>query len=835
MSAVTIVPNYGTGFEPGTTQRAVFQSQVTSWAAYRTPCTQSVRIDVSMAPLGTYAKALPPYQPGVEYVIGSNPADAGEYTALAVTDNFNSDPDAGCPTSARIRFNSDVLDWYWGTSSPVPSTQFDAMTVACHEIAHAVGFAVSYERFADNVVSGPPRQYDLDCDEHANLTDAAQGTHTDPGMYPDDIMSPELPAGTRRPMSTTVLKVLRHVNSCGADVAMVIDRSGSMGSSGYMDPAKTAAGIFAAFMQDGDGVAVATFCEYSTVNFHFAKIIESSRRAAARSAINGIYSEGTTSMGAGMLTGQTELYEGWTKVPQAMVLLSDGYENTAPWVADILPLIPARTDIYTIALGPDSDQGLLFSIAAVTGGLYFYAPGASGLMNIYNIIRGRATNQQTMGSFSGTIGEGQTVSHEVIVDGLATRTMFFVTFEGSDVDLELVTPSGTLIDSAVAETSASMKYVEGEVFDYFDVESPEAGQWQMKVIGTSLSYPEAYIASVQGASGLTLDAHPCGDSHDVYQPVNLFAKLAANGAPVTGATVTVRIELPSWLPAAGRARHAAREQTGSLTQDEEDSASSGGIASLAVTDSLTLYDDGIHGDSAAGDGIYANYFTNTGTSGSYSFDVTVSGNCDAAGDYSRLGAYSVYIDTTSRPAAPLPVSPENGSSSMSLSRTLTWSASGPGCTYSLQVASDPGFTTLVADESLLSATSYEVGGLEAGTCYAWRVSASDLLGTSDWSPVSYFFAEESLGEIAVSPSPFVPSRGHTKMTFFGPGLYGTEIMVYNKAGDRVRRLTCMSMDNKLEWDGRSDDDKGLASGVYVFYVHKQAARDGRTGKFAIIR
>lgn len=88
--------------------------------------------------------------------------------------------------------------------------------------------------------------------------------------------------------------------------------------------------------------------------------------------------------------------------------------------------------------------------------------------------------------------------------------------------------------------------------------------------------------------------------------------------------------------------------------------------------------------------------------------------------------------------------------------------------------------------------------------------------------------------IAVSPNPFVPSRGHTVISFFGNGLPYSKIKIYNKAAELVRTLEETEGKTQLDWDATSDDGKKLASGVYIWL---STSRDGKhkKGKFAIIK
>lgn len=54
---------------------------------------------------------------------------------------------------------------------------------------------------------------------------------------------------------------------------------------------------------------------------------------------------------------------------------------------------------------------------------------------------------------------------------------------------------------------------------------------------------------------------------------------------------------------------------------------------------------------------------------------------------------------------------------------LTWAAAANATTYHVQVATDPNFKWLVANELSVAGTSYDVAKLEAGKRYFWRVAS----------------------------------------------------------------------------------------------------------------
>lgn len=131
--------------------------------------------------------------------------------------------------------------------------------------------------------------------------------------------------------------------------------------------------------------------------------------------------------------------------------------------------------------------------------------------------------------------------------------------------------------------------------------------------------------------------------------------------------------------------------------------------------------------------------------------------------------------------------------------------------------------------------SVEFSGVGRHT-YCFYSTAVDNVGNREAAPdVPDACATVRLTErTIVGPNPFVPSRGHTSITFTGERVPGSTIKIFNKAGELVQTLRPGSDETHYEWGGKSRDGKDLASGVYV-WVLSQSSGYERSGKFAIIR
>ena len=77
------------------------------------------------------------------------------------------------------------------------------------------------------------------------------------------------------------------------------------------------------------------------------------------------------------------------------------------------------------------------------------------------------------------------------------------------------------------------------------------------------------------------------------------------------------------------------------------------------------------------------------------------------------------------------------SASLALPVSLCWTPKGFARSYQLQVAMDSEFDVLVVDEPYLTEVRYVLEAVEPHTAYYWRVNATNVGGTSEWSASSF--------------------------------------------------------------------------------------------------
>ena len=88
--------------------------------------------------------------------------------------------------------------------------------------------------------------------------------------------------------------------------------------------------------------------------------------------------------------------------------------------------------------------------------------------------------------------------------------------------------------------------------------------------------------------------------------------------------------------------------------------------------------------------------------------------------------------------------------------------------------------------------------------------------------------------IFVFPNPFMPKQGHTVLTFANLPDEGT-IKIYTIVGNLVWNHQFAQPEILYSWDLRNDDDKDIASGIYIYLVKDKSGDVVKKGKFAVVR
>lgn len=429
-----------------------------------------------------------------------------------------------------------------------------------------------------------------------------------------------------------------------ADIVLVIDRSSSMSGTAIAD-AVAAARTFVGFMREGDAIGIVSYEATARVDFPLTVITDAGVKSDAIAAINTIGAYGNTSVGAGLQLGQEQLStRGRTSSAHVMVVMSDGYENRAPFVRDVIPNVPPKTDIHAVALGQNVDEALMsHDIAAATGGRYYRAPTSAELQELYAIICGSVSGVSVILTESGTIQQGQTINHDFSVDGSTSGLVVGLSWPGSELALRLRRPNGTWIDAGA--TDPNVEFVVRETGISVDIESPAPGNWRAEITAVSVpSNGEPYSIVGMADSLVTLKARAGKERYAPGEAIVIQAAISSGTSSIRNAVVSAAIYPP------GTSAYAAGDRSKWIEVNGDSVPPPQATLEAASVEYLSLYDDGAHGDGSRNDGIYANCYSTSSTPGSYRFDITASGSDSGGYQFARRDSVSVFVEGEAIPS-----------------------------------------------------------------------------------------------------------------------------------------------------------------------------------------
>jgi len=250
---------------------------------------------------------------------------------------------------------------------------------------------------------------------------------------------------------------------------------------------------------------------------------------------------------------------------------SDSFTCTDPTAGDSVVSLPSAlwtlTDTTTVAgLAHTSMTGSASAFADFVAP-HLAAPPPTG-----------GSGRVPVADARGSVPEGATpqllVSEKVTVAAGATRDVALPVDQGTRLGLDLVAartvgsqlidPDGALVSSVAAASPQA-----GSLFRTAEVASPKPGAWVLRLTNASASATEVVVSAYVKGSPLDLAVQAGTQADDNTVPIR--ATLRQSGTGVAGATVAA---------------------TFSRMRSE-------------TTSTVTLHDDGAHGDDAAGDGTYA--------------------------------------------------------------------------------------------------------------------------------------------------------------------------------------------------------------------------------------
>lgn len=141
--------------------------------------------------------------------------------------------------------------------------------------------------------------------------------------------------------------------------------------------------------------------------------------------------------------------------------------------------------------------------------------------------------------------------------------------------------------------------------------------------------------------------------------------------------------------------------------------------------------------------------TGAATAGSYSIDVI---GVSATRTHTTTVGLGLF---TAAPGVPTLAAPANGANGVNTQPIFTWVAGSQAYSYTLEIATDVGFTNIVHTVTGLSGTSYAGALLNSNTVYYWRVRPANVCGVGVTSTVFSFRTQAAPGDCSIGTTPNV--------------------------------------------------------------------------------
>ncbi|MDE0324164.1 MAG: VWA domain-containing protein [Candidatus Poribacteria bacterium] len=591
-----------------------------------------------------------------------------------------------------------------------------------------------------------------------------------------------------------------------ADIVLIIDSSGSMVEN---DPNKLRIAAAEQLIDLADSDVQIGVVDFDSDAVTLKELTSANKdgKSELKNAVGRIDAYDGTNIAEGLQQGFAVLSKSKTfTARKAAVLLTDGEDNEPTTLdAYVGNYVKEGWSVYTIGLddGVSVDRALLDAIAAETLQGEYYSVTVDNIQSVYHTILAKITwKSVVLASPSGYINQDQTIEKRVKIDGWVTQANFTLNWTGSTVEMVLVDPSGAEITPDTA-ASLGISYQVAPTYVIYTVDNPMQGEWKMRLTGTDIPPEgEAYGIVVTGASDFITNLLAFEPSYIIGDTVRIGIRIEERTGdtahPIIGATTSATVVRPD-----GR------------------------------IETINLFDDGVHNDNAAGDGIYAGNYTNVDILGTYLIRVSVQNGFSReiqqqiiVGDIDN-----VYVDgSTLIPAA--------GATLNRAPRSISAVISGPARKIDSEsiVLKIDGKVVAHTYDGVNQLVSFQPTRLSRGT-HTVSLSVNNTIKTN-WSFITTSGVESRFDTLMVLlngelnmlketdlaqnyPNPFNPE---TWIPYQLSEPTDVSIQIYDSSGHLVRTLDIgvkaagayRTRSRAAYWDGKNEIGERVASGSYFY-------------------
>jgi hypothetical protein len=346
-----------------------------------------------------------------------------------------------------------------------------------------------------------------------------------------EVTSPDASSGSPAPVDLQA----RAVPPPPVDSVLVIDRSGSMGDptgvpgQRKIDLAIEAANLYISLLKENDRIGMVRYNHHADRPSGDALLdLEEAGdpdtglgRAHARAQLTlaNLNPDGLTSIGGGIILG-SEVLDAAVADSRALVVLTDGIQNTDPDIPDATAVVSAKSPrqrVFAVGLGLNQLEDRLHQIASFTNGVAQITGDLVGyreflLQKLYVQILADASDEAFVRDPVSLVPPGEARATTVYLCELEVAADFIVVFRKSPVfpkymQVWLEAPDGTIVTPADAGVLPNVRFFQASGHVYFRwgfpafPARPEAhiGAWRVWV--RNATGRQVTTAAVAGTAG----------------------------------------------------------------------------------------------------------------------------------------------------------------------------------------------------------------------------------------------------------------------------------------------------------------------------------------------
>ena len=352
-------------------------------------------------------------------------------------------------------------------------------------------------------------------------------------------------------------------------VMLTLDQSGSMGwlagidaTTKRIDVLHQAAANFCELVQANNGVGMVSFDQAAYPGFNVTTLTGAANDPNLMNmvtTIDNLQPQGATSIGNGIALGRSTLNPAVAYAKKAMIVFTDGLENTSLFIADVMGSLDAETFAIGLGTAEQVSAGALNAITSHTGGYVLLSGPLSPsiddrfrLQKYFLQVLAGVSNTSVVTDPSGTIFPGVNVRIPFQLSEADIDTTAILLTDQPGVSFLIETPAGDVMTPASAAglgaahgTGTNMSYYRFTLPLALGATPAKAGTWH-----AILEMPTAKGAAAKrrGARGIRYSF-----TAQAFTNLRMNAGLSQNSLQ-PGASITISASLTEYgIPVAGRA------------------------------------------------------------------------------------------------------------------------------------------------------------------------------------------------------------------------------------------------------------------------------------------